>query len=190
MGLCLLGAAAKGVYAAAIRAIAGAGYTEPGAVNAVRNFRLPDSVNLKPGKAGFKSRLVEFQPDREFTLDEITGAMGVTYDKNSTTVVWPINTRDTRGDEVLTWLDKNHLVLSPVNSEGWCSVICPNHGRHSDPADASARYHPGDRAFVCYHGHCADLSSQDFLDWVSDNGGPSCTHGMRAEQIPNSMSLV
>ena len=180
----------KGVYAAAIRAIAGAGYTDPGAVNAVRNFRLPGSVNLKPGKGGFKSLLVEFQPDREFTLDEITGAMGVTYDKNSTPVVWPINTQDTRGDEVLTWLDKNRLVLSPVNTEGWCSVICPNHEQHSDPADASARYHPGDRAFVCYHGHCADFSSQDFLDWVSDNGGPSCTHGMRAEQIPNSMSLV
>jgi hypothetical protein len=52
----------KGEYAAAIRAVADAGYTDPGACNAVRNFRLPGSINLKPNKNRFAARLVEFHP--------------------------------------------------------------------------------------------------------------------------------
>ena len=47
----------KGEYAAAIRAVADAGYTDPGACNPVRNFRLPGSVNLKPGKNNFEAQL-------------------------------------------------------------------------------------------------------------------------------------
>ena len=56
----------KGEFAAAIKAIADAGYTDPGAINPVRNFRIPGSVNLKPGRESFASRLVEFHPEREF----------------------------------------------------------------------------------------------------------------------------
>jgi len=41
----------KGEYAAAIRAMADAGYTDPGACNPVRNFRLPGSVNLRRASA-------------------------------------------------------------------------------------------------------------------------------------------
>jgi hypothetical protein len=37
----------KAEFSAAIRAIADAGYTDPGACNPVRNFRLPGSVNLE-----------------------------------------------------------------------------------------------------------------------------------------------
>jgi hypothetical protein len=43
----------KAEFSAAIKAIAEAGYTDPGAINAVRNFRLPGSVNLKPGRNNF-----------------------------------------------------------------------------------------------------------------------------------------
>ena len=40
----------KAEFSAAINAIADAGYTDPGAINPVRNFRLPGSINLKPGR--------------------------------------------------------------------------------------------------------------------------------------------
>ena len=55
----------KGEFSAAIKAIADAGYTDPGAINPVRNFRLPGSVNLKPGRDNFPARLVEFHPERQ-----------------------------------------------------------------------------------------------------------------------------
>ena len=68
----------KADFAAAIRAIADAGYTDPGACNPVRNFRLPGSVNLKPGRESFQAQLVEFYPEREYTLDDICTALNVT----------------------------------------------------------------------------------------------------------------
>ena len=55
----------KGEFTAAVKAIAQAGYTDAGATNAVRNVRLPSSVNLKPGRDNFEARLVEFTPERE-----------------------------------------------------------------------------------------------------------------------------
>ena len=61
-------------FSAAIKAIAEAGFTDKGATNAVRNFRIPGSVNLKPDRGGFKSVLSEFQPQREFSLPQILGA--------------------------------------------------------------------------------------------------------------------
>ena len=57
--------------------MAAVGYTDPGATNAVRNCRLPGSVNQKPGRAAFAARLVAFNPEREFTLPELCAAFGV-----------------------------------------------------------------------------------------------------------------
>ena len=54
----------KGEFSAAIVAIAEAGYTDPGAINPVRNFRLPGSINLKDGRDNFASDLAEHTPER------------------------------------------------------------------------------------------------------------------------------
>jgi hypothetical protein len=43
-----------------------------------------------------------------------------------------IKIRDTGQDNVLAWLSENGMVLSQVNAEGWCGVVCPNHAEHSD----------------------------------------------------------
>jgi len=166
----------KGAFAAAIRAVADAGFTDPGACNAVRNFRLPGSVNLKPERAEFKAVILEFHPEREFTLDEICEALDVTPGEDIGAGLAPINIKRT-DDEVLNWLKDNNYLLSGVNSEGWCGVVCPNHENHSTPEDIGARYNTNDRGFVCYHEHCIHITSQDFLDWVSEQGGPSVTHG-------------
>ncbi len=174
----------------AIRAIADAGYTDPGACNPVRNFRVPGSVNLKPGKNYFKSRMVEFHPDREFTLSQICEALGVSPDSRNSRTVRPVRLNDAQDDTVLAWLNEQGLVLGPVNREGWCAVVCPNHQNHTTPEDLMARYHPGDRAFVCYHGHCEEFTSQMFLDWVADNGGPSVTHGLRTELLSDTLSVA
>ena len=49
-------------HCAALTAIAAAGYTDPGATNAVRNCRLPGSVNQKPGRASFVCKEVVLTP--------------------------------------------------------------------------------------------------------------------------------
>jgi hypothetical protein len=179
----------KGDFTAAIKAIAKAGYTDPGATNAVRNFRLPGSVNLKPGRNNFISTLVEFHPEREYTLAEICTALDVVPDPTDTAQNNPIRLADTGKDSVMTWLNEQGLVLSPPNGEGWMGVVCPNNGEHTD-GNIEGRYKPLDRSYCCLHGHCVDFSSQMFLDWVADNGGPAVDHGLRDELIAEKMNLA
>jgi hypothetical protein len=104
--------------------------------------------------------------------------------------VSPIKLGDTQDDTVLAWLNEQGLVLGPVNREGWVAIQCPNYEHHSTIEDIAARYHPGDRAFVCYHEHCQDWTSQMFLDWVSEQGGPSETHGLRSNLMSDTLSVV
>jgi len=177
----------KGDFSAAIIAIAEAGYTDPGAINPVRNFRIPGSINLKPGRNRFAARLVEFHPDREYTLPQICEALDVTPAEADTATARPFRLRDTGADKVLDWLNDKGLVMSGVNAEGWMGVVCPNHAAHTD-GQIGARYKPLDRSFCCYHGHCEDLDSRTFLSWVHENGGPQVTPGLRDELLAEHMN--
>ena len=179
----------KQEFTAAIKAIAEAGYTDPGATNAVRNCRIPGSVNLKQGRDLFPARLVEFHPDREYELADICAALGVTPAEADTAEYRHVSIRDTGGDNVLQWLSDNNLVLTRVNNEGWCGIVCPNHAEHTD-GNVEARYKPLDRSFCCYHGHCQHLDSRTFLDWVAENDGPRVTPGLRDELIAERMRIM
>jgi hypothetical protein len=176
----------KAEFSAAIRAIADAGYTDPGACNPVRNFRLPGSVNLKPDRNMFASRLVEFHPEREFTLSEICDALGVVPVEPDSLTLRPIRLSDDGADDVMAWLSQQGLLLSRPNGEGWAGVICPNGAEHTD-GNPEGRYMPANRAYCCLHSHCVDFDSRMFLQWVTDNGGPSHTPGLREELLAQAM---
>jgi hypothetical protein len=179
----------KGDFTAAIKAIAKAGYTDPGATNAVRNFRLPGSVNLKPGRNNFVSTLIQFHPEREYNLDEICTALNVIPDPADTATNVAIRLADTGKDSVVTWLNEQGMIMSAANGEGWMGVVCPNNAEHTD-GNIEGRYKPLDRSYCCLHGHCVDFSSQMFLDWVADNGGPTVDHGLRDELLAEKMNLA
>jgi hypothetical protein len=176
----------KAAFIAAIKAIAAAGYTDPGAVNAVRKFRVPGSVNLKPGRDNFASQLVEFHPEREFTLDGICEALGVVPDEADTAAHTPLRLTDTGSDPVLKWLSEHGMVLSRANAAGWVGIVCPNKDAHSD-GSIDAGYRPLDRSFCCHHGHCEDLSSAAFLEWVGAQGGPLARQGLRDDLLADQM---
>lgn len=176
----------KGEFAAAIRAIADAGYTDPGACNPVRNFRLPGSVNLKPGRDKFESKLVRFNPERDYTLDQICKALNVTPLPADSVGVRPIRLSDDGADDVMAWLSNQGLLLSHPNHEGWAGVICPNSGEHTD-GNPEGRYNPSTRSYCCWHSHCVDLDSHTFLQWVSDQGGPKHAPGLREELLAQVM---
>ncbi len=176
----------KGQFTAAIKAIAEAGYTDPGATNPVRNCRIPGSVNLKQGRNNFEARLVEFHPEREYTLEDICEALEVEPEEADTADFKSVRIRDIGQDNVLAWLVEKGLVLSQINHEGWGAIVCPNHAEHSD-GNIEARYKPLDRSFCCYHGHCQHIDSRTFLDWVAENGGPAVTPGLRDELIAERM---
>ena len=179
----------KGDFTAAIKAIAKAGYTDPGATNAVRNFRLPGSVNLKPGRNNFASVLTEFHPDREYNLEDICTALNVVPDPADTATNVAIRLADTGKDSVVTWLNEQGMIMSAANGEGWMGVVCPNNAEHTD-GNIEGRYKPLDRSYCCLHGHCVEFSSQMFLDWVADNGGPEVDHGLRDELLAEKMNMA
>ena len=179
----------KGAFSSAIKAIAAAGYTDPGAIKPVRNCRLPGSINLKKGRNNFAARLVEFHPGREYTLPDICAALGVVPDEDEGAGLQSIKIRDTGSDSVLRWLSDAGLVLSNVNAEGWCGVACPNSHEHTD-GNPEGRYSPVNRAFCCYHGHCQHLDSNAFLSWVAEQGGPKVATGFREELIAERMAMV
>ena len=175
----------KADFSAAIIAIAAAGYTDTGAINAVRNFRLPGSVNIKPGREAFKSVLREFHPERDFTLDEICAALDVTP-AASVDAYKPIRISDDGTDDVMVWLSEQGLLLSRPNQEGWAGVICPNSASHTD-GNPEGRYMPANRAYTCLHSHCIDFGSSVFLQWIADNDGPKHTPGLREELLATVM---
>ena len=172
----------KADFAAAIRAIADAGFTDPGACNPVRNFRLPGSVNLKQGREAFASVLVEFHPERQFTLAQICAALGVTPGEALTAGPQPLRVKDDGGDDVAAWLSEQGMVFSRPNAEGWMGVLCPNADQHTD-GSPEGRYLPASRAFCCLHGHCTDWDSDRFLTWVASKGGPVQSVGLRGELV-------
>ena len=179
----------KGEFSAAIKAIAEAGYTDPGALNPVRNFRLPGSVNLKPNRNKFEAKLVEFHPERLFTLPDICEALGVTPDEADTMQYKPIRINDTGGDDVFEWLIDQGLVLSKPNPEGWAGIICPNGKEHTD-GNPEGRYMPSTRSFCCLHSHCIDFDTKIFLQWVADNGGPKHDPGIRDDLMAATMQAT
>jgi len=179
----------KADFSAAIKAIADAGYTDKGAINAVRNFRLPGSINLKPDRNNFAAKLVEFHPSRDFTLDQICDALGVVPASADSVGFKPIRLSDDGADDVMAWLSSQGLLLSKPNQEGWAGVVCPNSAEHTD-GNPEGRYMPANRAYCCLHSHCVDFGSSAFLKWVDDNGGPKHAPGLRDELLASAMDAA
>lgn len=177
----------KGAFVAAVKAMAAAGYTDPGAGNPVRNFRLPGSVNLKPDRNRFVARLVEFTPSREYTLPQICEAMGITPGPDDDASPRPLKLTDDGDDDVVAWLNDQGMVFSKPNSQGWMGVLCPNADQHTD-GSPEGRYLPTTRAFCCMHSHCVDLDSKAFLDWVAGKGGPEHEPGLRVELMQATLA--
>jgi hypothetical protein len=178
-----------GEFAAAIKAIADAGYTDKGAINPVRNFRLPGSINLKPGRDNFAAVLTEFHPERKFTVSGVCAALGVTPAAADTAVSRRINLTDDGNDDVLSWLSEAGYLTAVGNSAGWWGVVCPNHAAHTT-GELEGRYMPVSRAYTCLHEHCLDWDSVRFLNWVAEQGGPKRAPGVRAELIAPVMTAA
>ena len=178
-----------GVAGAAERAFAAAGYTDGGAINAVRNWRIPGSINLKEGRDRFAAVLTEFHPEREFTLEAICAALGVTPDPADTATVRPVTLDDDGTDDVLAWLSEAGHLTARGNAAGWWGVVCPNAEAHTT-GEIEGRYMPVNRAYTCLHAHCAEWNSARFLSWVAEQGGPTHTTGLREELLAAVMATT
>jgi hypothetical protein len=176
-----------GEYSAAIIAIAAAGYTDPGAINPVRNFRLPGSINLKGDADNWESRIVDFHPETEIELSDFLAAHDIKPAEADTAKHKVVDLFDDGTDDVMLWLAQSGLLTEKTNGSGWAGVVCPNAVEHTD-GNPMARYMPAMRAFSCFHGHCQDWNSERFLRWVAAQGGPDHGSGLRSELLVNTLA--
>jgi hypothetical protein len=155
----------------------------------VRNFRIPGSINLKPGRSNFAALLTEFNPKVEYTLQEICDALGVVPGEVQGDGPKPIRIADNGGDDVFAWLSEQGMVLSKPNPEGWAGIFCPNAQSHTD-GNPEGRYMPATRSFCCLHSHCVDFGTKEFLAWVAENGGPAHDGGLRDDLLAEAMQVA
>ena len=178
-----------GIAGAAERAFAEAGYTDGGAISPVRNWRIPGSVNMKPERNRFAAVLTEFHPEREFTVEEICAALGVTPAAADTATVRRVDLDDDGTDDVLAWLSEAGHLTAQGNSAGWWGVVCPNAAAHTT-GEVEGRYMPVNRAYTCLHEHCLEWDSVAFLTWVAEQGGPAHAPGLRSELLAPVMQAA
>lgn len=159
------------------RAVCTAGFGDPGSGGVSRVYRLPGSINRKPGKNNWQTRVVRWEPERVFFIDELLEHIGVKVDYEAAAeITIPIVPED-MDDPVLEWLDNTNRLGSETGE--WYAIVCPWAHTHTSPGEA-AGYSPlghGDkphlRGFHCFHGHCAGRTVTDFLSWVQTQGGPA-----------------
>ena len=186
--------------ASALVNVAGkAGLTDEGGKMPVKLVRLPDGINGKVNsdKQTFHVNLVAWN-DRYFTPEILVERMNC-YD-GDTLITWQMidvdgyNPKPARRasspmhpgletfnldgcvDEVAEWLHKENKVFND-NGDGWMEIECPWGHTHSD-GNPTAGYNPlgvGDnptnRGFNCFHEHCKDKDTEDFLRHVCITGG-------------------
>jgi phage/plasmid-associated DNA primase len=183
----------KDEQAAAVKAIGAAGFSDPGASGAARWCRIPGSLNIRKQ---FVAKLTEFHPERRFTLAGILEALGVTIDAEEVKRARVKTERaftqieDDGGDDVLAWLaERGDVLAERPTADGCWHVRCPAAHEHSD-GNERAGYWPATRGFKCLHSHGDDWKSNDFLQWVADQGGPEHTYGARPELLFKKLDPV
>lgn len=187
------------------------GYSDEGGKMPTKVVRMPCGINGKKGDKGdFQVRLIEMNTEL-WTPNELLEVLdvGISWDdvvadvntakhgKSSRftgTSLWsPIraNAASLSGviDPVLEWLYENEMVSN--DNGDWVTIKCPWAHEHSD-GNKDAGYSPigrggessNRRGFHCFHGHCADRTTQDFLQLVAEESG------IQAPTIDNVADLV
>lgn len=146
------------------------GGKDPGMKGVTRYVRLPEGTNRKGtyGVNGFKHRMVWWKPDNAVGLQEIADAYGVRKaleeapDKLSSGARVKVSPGE---DMVLDVLTRAGMVKQELSAGVW-DIECPFMEHHTQRADSGAAYMSPD-GFKCWHGHCVDKSSLEFLTKIS-----------------------
>jgi hypothetical protein len=160
------------------------GSKDPGMKGRTRYLRLPVGTNTKAkyrnGKGSPKHRLVEWQPEITYTIEELAEAMGLSLDVRSGDGVYHTLPDGPEADERAgiidpLWdsLERQGLVKGRLKPGVW-DITCPNVHEHTGQEDTGTAYMVASKQIVCHHGHCAELTRGDYskaLQSVDDEFG-------------------
>ncbi|MEO2141036.1 MAG: primase-helicase family protein, partial [bacterium] len=171
-------------YEALLVAVHGLGWGDAGAGGSYRVVRVPGSANMKEGRAGFRSRIVEWSVDRIWSLEDLAEAFGLDlYDlplpkQKETAVRASVEVLEDI-DIMLNFLSDNGHVLADDGGQ-WVDIMCPWADEHTTGTGGTG-YSPlgrgGDdweatRGFSCRHEHCKDRGIKDLVSEMQKSGGP------------------
>lgn len=150
--------------------------------------RLPAGINGKETEDGsrnrFQVRLAELNEDvtyeaqkllEEFGLDLNIGETNLPDITQLNSIILTDDDYRRVKDPVTQWLLEQDLIYG--ERDDWIDIKCPWHAGHSD-GNVTAGYSPVGqgkpefRAFNCFHDHCTERTTKDFLSWVKEQGGP------------------
>lgn len=185
-------AAVKALQDAAVKA----DLCDPGAVGMARWARLPQVINGK-GKyaddAGtpFRCRLVAWNPDAFYTVDELAQALGLTLFPVSPPTIQPVRENrqllaaTQRGDDVYTPRAAENPVLRALHdrglykralSAGKHDITCPWASEHTEALDTGAAYFEPSQeypsgGFCCQHSHGGNYHISHLVEHLGLHAG-------------------
>jgi hypothetical protein len=168
------------------RALLSAGLGDEGASGLSRWARLPNAINGKAkhqidGKP-FQCRLVEWHPDKRYTVDEIVSGLKLELTANKEIRPVSVNNDVTHdGDDVFTPRALENPVVAAIKARGLYKtplgsgkhdVTCPWVLEHTDTLDTGAAYFEPDEnypvgGFCCQHSHRDKYKTREFLGYLN-----------------------
>jgi hypothetical protein len=158
---------------------------DPGMAGINRVGRLPDFINGKAAYGGaFRTRLVDWHPERRWTIDQLLKAFGLTIVLSNRMDRVPedevLEARAEAFNVVEAWLEAHHMFKKArPDLAGWREMTCPWVDEHTAGANTGAAIRiPAPEngfwgSFKCHHGHCAANGWSALCDWVSEHATES-----------------
>jgi len=141
---------------------------DPGMDGVTRVGRLPNGINGKPKYGGFNVRMAEWNPELEYTVDDIIDAYSLDLDAVEIKRPYPKVDIHVEDDPYIKlFYGIGMLQATPHN--GVVDIECPWIDEHTDRADTGTAYFIGG-GFKCHHGHCEDRTIHDVNRWLFEQG--------------------
>lgn len=157
-----------------------AGKVDPGANGVNRVARLPGFLNGKPKHNGFVTKLIELEPARRYSIEEVAQAFvldlrpRVRHDTRPPTTAEE-SMRKAMFGVYLGALKRHGLIVSEeTNAAGFMKMTCPWISTHSAQVEFEAGLAwPSEKngywgGFECHRGHCENRTWRDVTDWIAD----------------------
>lgn len=179
-------------YDVITQSISAAGYGDPNCTETTRLYRLQGS--LPEGKE-HRAQLSAVYPNNVYDPDTFLADLnvaaleleairrGMNYTGKSAPAGMGVE------DEVVDWLYARGMVLT---DGPWMKIRCPWEHLHTTRPRDGTKYKPATvdnltRTFYCHHGHGREHATEEFLDWVFEQGGPEVR---REYYIPRTLDML